>query len=165
MKKIYSLLALFIISSSTLADTMFKDMTQGHTLYVVVSSLMPRNIIAGHVKEASQTGAVLVLNGFVSSENSFVDVQKFISQMNLECCEQRKQPRWIMNPVLVSHYKIKSTPAFLIAKSDNSLDENSYSIITGDMDMANVLKTFAQKSKSPQIRDFAIQTYNRAYAN
>lgn len=164
MKK-HFLLALLLASTCSFADSMFKDMTQSHTLYVIVSSAMPRNILLGHVKEASQTGAVLVLNGFVSSDNSFVDVQKFIAMMNKDCCDQKRQPRWIMNPVLLANYKIKTAPTFLIAKSDNSMDESSFSLITGDMDMANVLKTFAQKSKSPQIRDFAIQTYNRAYAN
>lgn len=149
-------------TSNSYADSIVQDAMAKWQSYIVVSSNMPHTQLVSLAHEASISNTVMVLNGFTNKENSIPGVQQFISEINSECCEKRNVSRWIIDPKIAQRYHIKTAPTFLIARGE-SVNNEDYSLLSGDIDLANALKYFAQRSSSLQIRQQANHIYQNSY--
>ena len=154
-------LSLFNIANSY-ADSVIQDAMAKWQSYIVVSSNMPHSQLVSLAREASISNTVMVLNGFTNKENSIPGVQQFISEINSECCEKLNASRWIINPKIAQRYHISSAPTFLIARGESTAN-GDYSLLSGDFDLANALKYFAQHSNSSKIRQQATIIYQNSY--
>ena len=143
------------------AQSMLASM-RGHewATYIFVSTAMPRHALVELAREASLVGATLVLRGFAPTLGKPVDFsgpQTTIAEINRQCCRDRG-PGWIVDPRLYERYRVQAVPAFVIARGEGSTPED-YSLVTGDMALANALKFIAQNSRLPAMRTQAAQIY------
>ncbi len=154
----------FIVSAVPVANaqSMLLDMLAEWRIYIVVSSTLPRDQLIALAHEASIADAVLVLNGFPNSNNSFPNTQRWISDVNVACCDKRRPARLIIDPKISERYHITAAPSFIIARGESGRNED-FSVISGDLDLANALKSFAQRSGSSVVRQRATTVYQRAF--
>lgn len=155
-----------IASNSSLShaeSTMKNDILARWTTFIVVSSTLPHDQLVSLAREASAANAVMVLNGFTNINNSIPDEQRFISEINAECCTEKRPSRWVINPKIIQRYRIAAAPSFVIARGESTRNED-FSVISGDIDLANALKSFAQKSGSLGVRQHARAVYQHTYA-
>ena len=128
--------------------------------YVFVSTGMPRHALVELAREASLVGATLVLRGFAPTHGQTVDfsrLQTTIAEINHQCCRD-KGPGWIVDPRLYERYRVQAVPSFVIARGEGAAPED-YSLVRGDMALANALKFIAQNSGLPAMRTQAAQIY------
>jgi conjugal transfer pilus assembly protein TrbC len=164
--KMFTLLRFVALAALTLsvanAESMQNDILAQWRTYVVVSSTLPRDQLVSLAHEASLANAVMVLNGFPNKNNSIPDTQRFISEVNSICCDKRPS-RWIIDPKISERYHVTAAPSFVIARGESGRNED-FSVISGDLDLANALKFFAQRSGSSAVRQHATVVYQRAFA-
>jgi len=159
-----SLLVVFsLIAPSVNCQTMQSDMLAKWETYIVVSSTLPRDQIISLAREASLANSVMVLNGFISKDNNFQEVQKFVAEINQECCTKQHPSRWVIDPKIIERYHITVAPSFVIGLGSSKRNED-YSVVSGDLDLANALKLFAQRSGSNSVRQHASSVYQQAFA-
>lgn len=147
------------------AQSMVESMRAGWSTYIFVSTTMPRLALVDLAREAAQAHATLVLRGFATPLGQPVDLpamQRLIAEINTACCDKRPVA-WMVDPKLFDRYRVHAVPAFVLANG-TSADGRSYSLVTGDMALANALKFFAQTSALPTVRDRAAALYALAYA-
>jgi len=159
---ILSILAAFSTSTAT-AQSMLSNIRSQWETYIVVSSAMPRDQLISLAKEASLADAVMVFNGFPNRKNSIPATQRMISEINLACCDKQHPSRWVIDPKIIGRYHILASPSFILAHGESTRNDD-FSLITGDIDLANALKSFVQRSGSPAIRQRATAIYQRAFA-
>jgi conjugal transfer pilus assembly protein TrbC len=144
------------------AETMQSGIRAQWATYIVVSTTMPREQIVSLAHEASLANAVMVLNGFTGKNNNFQDVQILIGEINAACCDKQRPSRWVIDPRIIQRYRIDAAPSFVIGRGESPRNED-FSLVTGDLDLANALKTFAQQSRISAVRQYATATYQRAF--
>jgi conjugal transfer pilus assembly protein TrbC len=147
------------------AQGMVDSIRTGWSTYIFVSTTMPRLALVDLAREASQARATLVLRGFATPPGQPVDLpamQRLIAEIDAACCDKRPVA-WMVDPKLFDRYRIRAVPSFVLADGTGA-DPRSYSLVTGDMALANALKFFAQTSALPAVRDRAAALYALAYA-
>lgn len=144
------------------AQSMQSDIRAQWVTYIVVSSTLPHEQLVSLAHEASVAQAVMVLNGFPDKKNSIQEVQRMISEINMACCDKQRPSRWVIDPKIPMRYHVTAAPGFVIARGESMRNED-YSVMTGDSDLANALKTFAHRSASLAVRQHAITVYQRAF--
>ncbi len=131
--------------------------------YIVVSSTVPRDQLVSLAHDAGLAGAVMVLNGFPNKIINIQEVQIMISEINAACCDKAHPSRWVIDPKIAARYHVSAVPSFVIARGESARDED-FSVVTGDLDLPNALKSFAQRSGIYAIRQRAIAVYQHAFA-
>jgi conjugal transfer pilus assembly protein TrbC len=160
------MLTAFIVlawATPTTAQTMQEEILAEWKTYIVVSSAMPREQLVSLAHEAGIANAVIVLNGFPGGDTNLQSSQKMITEINEACCDKQNPSRWIIEPRISRRYHITAAPSFVIARGESTRNED-FSVITGDIDLANALKYMAQRSGSAEIRRVAATTYQRTFA-
>ncbi|PTT93021.1 hypothetical protein DBR42_00850 [Pelomonas sp. HMWF004] len=145
------------------AQTMAQDITAHWVSYIVVSSSLPQRQLVSLARDAAVSNSVMVLNGFVNGQNSIPEAQRFITEINQQCCTREKPSRWIIDPKLVARYSVRAAPTFILARGE-SMQPADWSKVAGDLDLASALKVFAQKSRSADLRQQATDLYNKTFA-
>lgn len=125
---------------------------------------MPMEILVSLAREAALANSIIVFNGFQDNTNNIQESQRMIAGINAACCNKNHTPGWVIDPLIVQRYHIKAAPSFVIAKG-SSLSNEDYCVVSGDIDLSNALKLFAQKSKYKDIREQAKNIYQRAFGN
>ena len=103
------------------------------------------------------------MNGFGKSVKDLQATQKWVAEINQTCCQKRKV-NWIIDPKLFDRYHVTVAPSFVLGFG-TSAKEGDYSLVAGDMTLANALKFFNKESKIEKIREEARHVYNKTYAN
>ena len=139
----------------------------GWSTYIFVSSTMPRESLVALAREASLSGAVLVLRGFgpgartAGEPVNLGELQKNIAELDAECCKGRRVG-WIVDPKLFDRYHVAAVPSFCLAWGEGNGPED-YSLIAGDMLLSNALKFMAQESSLSGIRKRAASLYQSSF--
>ena len=148
--------------------SMVESMRAGWSTLIFVSTATPRASLVELAREASRAGAVLVFRGFAQEasqgQGTSVDLQglqAFVASIDTQCCKGSKVT-WIVDPRLFDRYKVRTAPTFVVAWGDAARPQD-YSLITGDMALANALKSMAQQSALPGIRKRAAAVYTQAF--
>jgi conjugal transfer pilus assembly protein TrbC len=148
-------------------ESMAESMRKGWTTYIFVSSKMPRQSLVDLAREASQSGATLVLRGGQDTSGQAGNlfdtstIQQTIASINQACCGERA-PGWILDPVLVDRYRVTAAPTFVIAWSTGNA-ANQFTSVSGDMSLANALKFVAQGSSLASMRERAKALYAASF--
>ena len=151
--------------------SMADSMRAGWSTLIFVSTATPRASLVELAREASRAGAVLVFRGFAQEasqgQGTAVDLQglqAFVAEIDAQCCKGSKASTatWIVDPRLFDRYKVRTAPTFVVAWGDAARPQD-YSLITGDMALANALKSMAQQSALPGIRKRAAAVYAQAF--
>ncbi|HSY28889.1 MAG TPA: TrbC family F-type conjugative pilus assembly protein [Burkholderiaceae bacterium] len=162
-----ALLSFFTVTAAH-AEPMLDSIRADWKTYIFVSSTMPHESLVQLAYDSGQSGAVLVLNGFsgiaLGAPVNIQVMQKFVGEINAACCKTSKRPGWIIDPKLFERYHVTSVPSFVIAFGDTNRI-NDYSLVVGDMTLANALKFFAQESKLYGVRERATSVYNKTYGS
>lgn len=140
---------------------MAESIRAGWKTYIFVSSKMPRTSLVDLAAEASMANAVLILNGFEGRPGDMVGMQQFISEINNACCKSHK-PAWAIHPKLVDRYHVVAAPSFVVGYGELGTP-NNYSLVAGDMTLANALKYMVKESKLDAVRKQADKVYAEAF--
>lgn len=156
--------ALVLASASAQAQSLFDSMLNPSGVgqpggYVFVSQQVSDTALIPLAREARHAGFTLVLNGFWGDLNT---TRQRMARINNACCSGNGAS-WQVNPLLFQRYRVAAVPAFVIAVGPGAQAQD-YSKLTGEMGVADALKTFAQQSKLPAVRRFAALTYTKAFA-
>lgn len=149
-----------VVSAQTLAES-FRD-PQWST-YIFVSTKMPRASLVTLAREAVKAKALLVLNGFDDKQTNTTSMQKLVAGINEECCGENGAA-WSIHPKLFERYGITGAPTFVIARGTGNQPAD-FSMVAGDMSLANALKYFSQESKLASIRVRAGTVYRTTFTN
>lgn len=136
---------------------------QSWASYVFVSSTMPRASVLQLAKEASLTKSTLVLRGFDVKTGTLNGAKEYVEDINANCCG-KTPPSWVIHPKLYETFGVKLTPAFVLAKGTNPTP-NDFALVSGDIGIANALKTFAQRSANPEVRTKASEIYTKSFSS
>lgn len=127
--------------------------------YVFVSERVSDTSLIPLARDAQRAGLTIVLNGFWGDING---TRQRVARINDACCG-KNGARWQINPMLFERYQVTAVPSFVVAVGPGAGPQD-FSKVTGEMSVANALKTFAQQSKLPTVRRFAAMTYTNAFA-
>lgn len=151
------------------SQSLATDMRSGWQTYIFVSSRMPRRSLVELTREASRANAVLVLRGFDVRDGEPVDLaatQRWIAVLQAECCSGGDRgvaaARWVVDPRLFERFHVQAAPTFVLAWPGADPERDAVRV-EGDMALANALKFFAQRSRSPNLRAAAAQIYAKSY--
>lgn len=122
---------------------------------------MPRTSLVELASEATKAHALLVFNGFDDKYTNAASMQKLVAEINATCCG-KNGAAWTIHPKLFERYNVKAAPAFVIAHGTGN-KPGDFSLVSGDMALANALKFFAQNSKIDSIRMRAGDVYRSAF--
>lgn len=163
MKKFILALAIHSIATSTWAQSLADAMKPSTwNTYIFVSTKMPRESLVALAKESIQAKATLVFNGYSEGPNGLSEWRKYVDGINTSCC--KNQPvSWMIHPKLFERYTIKTSPTFVLAYGEDR-NPNTFVSVSGDMNLANALKFFAQESKVPALSRQAASLYGKVYA-
>lgn len=127
--------------------------------YVFVSERVSDTALIPLARDAQAAGFTLVVNGFWGD---LAATRQRVAGINEACCG-KNGAHWQINPLLFQRYQVAAVPSFVLAvgTGDTSAD---FAKVTGEMSVANALKTFAQQSRLPSIRRAAAAAYKRAFA-
>lgn len=156
------LTSLAMASAFAQAQTLADGIRHPWRLYVFVSTQMPRTSLISLAREAADSGVVLVLNGFGDKAADMGAAERFIREVNEQCCAG-KRVTWQINPKLYESLQIRQAPTFVLMQPGSS-DSFSNVRVAGDMALANALKFFAQESKSGALRAEASRQYKLLFA-
>lgn len=150
------------MSPSLFAQTLVESFRDPQwSTYIFVSSKMPRSSLIELAREATKAQALLVFNGFDDKEKNTASMQKLVAEINTACCG-KNGAAWSIHPKLFERYNVKVAPAFVIAHGTGN-QPGDFSLVSGDMSLANALKFFAQDSKNNSIRTRAGDIYRSAF--
>ena len=147
---------------------------QPWTLYVFVSTGMPRQALVDLAREAGQAHAAVVFRGFPGGQFDLGGEQRYIAQLNADCCDVHPAvggaaalraaavPAWSIDPALYRRFAVDVVPTFVLAAT-GAAGEQTFSKVSGDMALANALKYFAQQSAISVIRQQATSIYQSTY--
>ncbi len=156
MKRILlGLIVLLCLSPTLRAQTLSESILAKWQTYIFVSTEMPRSELEGLARDSLNTNTTLLFNGFGGGGQAAI--QKYVFQVNQSCCQGRAS--FAVDPLIFAKYKVSGAPTFLLVKGNSTL-YGEYSLISGDMRFANVLKYWAQDSKVEQIRFEATRLYS-----
>lgn len=127
--------------------------------YLFVSEQVSDTALIPLARDAQRAGLTLVLNGFWGDINL---TRQRVARINDACCG-KNGARWQINPLLFQRYQVTAVPSFVLSVGPGARPED-FSRVTGEMSVANALKTFAQQSTLPAVRRFAAMTYTKAFA-
>ena len=162
IKRTALIIAAFAISSTpSLAGSLADQIKAPWSFLIFVSSGMPKQQIVSLARQAVQSKATLVLSGFPRWEPTPVGVRKWVAQVNDDCCSGQG-PSWVIDPKLFASYKVQQVPTFVLTKGGDPSDD-SFSKVSGDMDIGNALKFFNQESRLDPIRKEAERRYNYSF--
>ena len=154
-----------------------RGIRQPWSLYVFVSTNMPRQALVALAREASAAHATMVFRGFQSGGFDLGGEQRLVAELNEECCHvsaaggaggnpragtQALVPAWLVDPALYHRFGVDLVPTFVLA-ANGATGAQSFSKVTGDMALASALKYFAQRSAITTIRQEASATYQAAF--
>ena len=146
---------------------MADSIRSGWSTLIFVSTTTPRTSLVDLAREASRAGAVLVFRGF-AEDPAYTDapvnlqgLQMLVAEIDAQCCKGSKVT-WVVDPRIFDRYKVRAAPSFVIAWGDAARPQD-YSLVSGDMALANALKTMAQRSALPGIRTRAAAVYAHAF--
>lgn len=166
--------AFMVLSERSQAQDLEHSMRHPWTLYVFVSTGMPHQTLVDLAREAGQAHAAVVFRGFPGGQFDVQAEQRFVAQLNAECCDVRPAvggvaalkaasvPAWSIDPALYRRFGVDLVPTFVLAANGASGDQ-TFSKVAGDMALANALKYFAQKSAISPIRQQAAAIYQSTY--
>lgn len=163
MRNLFVFALIFLALPAAQAQTMYEAMRAEWRLYAFVSTSMPRESLIQTAKDAQRSNAVIVLRGMGKGPEGMTAARDFASAINAECCAS-KPPAWQIHPVLFDRYKVKSAPAFVLAKGDG-VGPDDFTIVSGDVGLAATLKFMAQSSGNSAVRAQAALIYNRSFAS
>ena len=162
--------ALAQLSAEPAVGSMAKSMRAGWSTLIFVSTGTPRASLVELAREASLVGAVLVFRGFAQdlaalpgAPVNLQGLQTFVAGINAQCCKGTRVS-WVVDPRLFDLYKVRAAPTFVVAWGDAARPQD-YSLISGDMALANALKSMAQHSALPGIRKRAATVYTQAFGS
>ena len=162
MNPIFTLVLTALMAPPLFAQTLMETFRDPQwSTYIFVSSKMPRSSLIELAREASQANALLVFNGFDDKEKNTSSMQKLVTEINTACCG-KNGAAWSIHPKLFERYNVKAAPAFVIAHGTGN-QPGDFSLVSGDMSLANALKFFAQDSKNTSIRARAGEIYRSAF--
>lgn len=127
--------------------------------YVFVSEQVSDTSLIPLARDAQRVGLTIVLNGFWGDINL---TRQRVARINDACCG-KNGARWQINPMLFQRYQVTAVPGFVLSVGSGARPDD-FSKVTGEMSVANALKTFAQQSTLPAVRRFAAMTYTKAFA-
>lgn len=156
------LAGLMCLAGESDAQSMAESIRQPWQAYVFVSTQMPRESLVHLAREVADTSVVLVLNGFGAQGWNMASTERFIREINERCCSG-KRVTWQINPKLFQTFRIRSAPTFALARAGVT-DPSGYSLVAGDMSLANALKFMAQESQEQAIRLEAAKQYRHLFA-
>ncbi|MEY4565662.1 MAG: hypothetical protein RLY14_632 [Planctomycetota bacterium] len=148
------------MNAQTLADSFKQQHWNG---LAFVSTSMPRATLYEIAREAALTRSTMVLRGFDAKSESLGGAQQFVQQVNANCCG-KNPPGWIVHPKLFEQYNVKKVPAFVLAKGANP-SPSEFSIVSGDVTIANALKFMSQGSAHPEIRKRSSEIYTNSFSD
>lgn len=128
---------------------------------VFVSTNMPKDQLVNLARQAKTTKAAMLLSGFPSSQPTISGAKAFISEINVTCCSGNG-PAWYIDPAPFKQFNITAIPSFVLSKG-RAASTNSFSKVSGDMDIGNALKFFAQESKLDPVRVAARELYSTSF--
>ena len=113
------LFCLFLCMSSVCqSQSVFDSITKpaGLSAYIFVSSSLSEATLINLARDASKTGMTLVLNGdFTTGTGAREETRRRVAMIDEACCG-RRSVSWMINPILFDRYKIRTVPAFVIAR-------------------------------------------------
>jgi len=130
------------------------------TTLIFVSTQMPRASLVTLARQAQRTRATLVLNGFQAGHVGMGDAQQWVGQLNFDCCGPNGGAAFEIDPKKFEHYAIKSVPAFVITPFAEA-PSAQWSKVSGDMDLGNAFKFFANQSQLKKAREYAEIAYQK----
>lgn len=173
-------LLLFVCAPAP-AQQLEASMRHPWTLYVFVSTGMPRQSLVNLAREAASAHASMVFRGFPGSFFDLGAGQRLVAQLNEECCgvsassvqsssvtgvmaspTAPQVPAWSIDPALYRRFDVSVVPTFVLAETSGG-GEQSFTKVAGDMALASALKYFAQGSSSSACRAAAAAIYQTAY--
>jgi conjugal transfer pilus assembly protein TrbC len=163
MRRFLLTLALSWVATCASAQSMVESIRAGWATYIFVSTSMPERDLVDLAREASQANATLVFRGFAPNSSNAINLQalqSLVAEIDQRCCSG-KPVSWMVDPRLFERYRVQAVPAFVLAFGAGGPTE--YSLVTGDMALANALKFFTQTSALPGVRAQAASVYAQAY--
>ena len=155
-------------SAEPAAGSMAESIRAGWSTYIFVSTGTPRASLVDLAHEASRARAVLVFRGFAQDPDAppgapvnLQGLQTFVAGIDAQCCRGARVS-WVVDPRLFDRYTVRAAPTFVVAWGDAARPQD-YSLIAGDMALANALKSMAQHSALPGIRKRAAAVYTQAF--
>lgn len=162
MKLLLPFITALLVSPSLFAQPLMESFRDPQwSTYIFVSTKMPRSSLVDLAREATKAQALLVFNGFDDKYQNTASMQKLTSEINEACCG-KNAAHWLIHPKLFERYNVKVAPAFVIAHGTGN-KPGDYSLVVGDMALANALKFFVQDSKIESIRNHAGDVYRSAF--
>jgi type-F conjugative transfer system pilin assembly protein TrbC len=154
-----------LAAGSASAQTMLGSMRAGWSTYIFVATGMPRESLVALAREASASGAVLVFRGFAlpagagpgTAPINLQALQSLVADVDAACC-QGKKVAWMVDPKLFDRYRVTAVPSFCVAWGEGG-GAQDFSLVSGDMALANALKFMTQQSALPGIRKRAAALY------
>ena len=149
------------------AQAMLQSIRTGWSTFIFVSTDMPRETLVSLAQEASLAGATLVFRGFAVADGAAgrpIDLpalQMRIADIDAQCCHGRKVA-WMVDPKLFDRYSVSAAPSFCLAWGEGNAAQD-FSLVSGDMALANALKFMTQESALPGIRKRAAALYDSAF--
>lgn len=159
----YAISCFLLATAATATASELELIRSPWQLYVVVSSGMPRSQLVSLAREAGSTGAIMVLNGFPDDDSNFQHAQMKFAELNSECCINRRAPQWVIDPKIPALYHVKSAPSIVLANTSRNA-KDSYSVLTGEIDLANTLKYFVRHSRLAEVRQAASVIYKTSFS-
>lgn len=153
--------ALLLTTPYGYAENLYENMRQQARQdqpggYVFVSEHVPDATLIALARDARRARLTIVVNGFWGDLGA---TRARIARINERCCAQQGAS-WQINPLLFQRYRVTAVPSFVIAvKAGTGIQD--FSKVTGEMNVENALKFFAQQSRIAEVRKFATSTYQR----
>ncbi len=127
--------------------------------YVFVSDRVTDTALIPLARDARAAGFTIVVNGFWGD---LAATRQRVARINEACCG-KNGAHWQVNPLLFQRYQVTAVPSFVLAVGPGNAPTD-FAKVTGEMSVANALKTFAQQSRLPPVRRAAAVAYKRAFA-
>lgn len=162
MKYLFAVFILLAVPAAR-SQSMFEAIRAEWHFYVLVSSTMPRESLVQIARDAQKSRAVIVLRGMGEGQNGMVAARDFAAEINTQCCS-RNPPAWMIHPALFDRYKVKSAPAFVVAKGEGT-GADDFSLVYGDVGIPAALKFIAQTSRNSATRAQSSSIYTRSFGS
>lgn len=160
-KSMLALLLLMVAATHSNAqgskDPIERMRASGHVRsYLMVSSHIPREDLAGLAQSAAVAGIPLVFNGVMNDPNSknldLSATQTWVMKLKSECCANSNLTTFI-DPPLFTQFKVSRVPVLVIARGDE------FTKISGVAPLSETLKQVAQRSNISWAKDAAEKHY------
>lgn len=121
------------------------------SLYLFVSSSMPKSLLRNYYNEAYKYNATLVLNGLPKS--SFLELSDFVREIS----NSEQNVPIIIDDESYKRFNITKVPSFVLFESENCLNDEvcdmRYDKVVGNIGIKKALEMFYESGDLPDIAE------------